>query len=172
MDKRIAALKNGDRREIEKLYNEYRNGFILFLGRYNLPQDELTDIYQDAVVALIENAGKGLMDELEVELKTYLYAIGKFMAFRRMKKGKEINSDDLVFEWYNTDSEDTSVPRLQAALNRLGGRCYELLNLFYYQGKKLDEVQKLMGYEKKDVLKSQKSRCLKQLREMMEGGEF
>ncbi len=170
MDKQIAALKNGDRREIEKLYNQYRNGFILFLSRYGLPQDELTDIYQDAVVALIENARKGLMDDLEVELKTYLFAIGKFMVFKRLRKEKEINAEDLIFEWYDAGNEETESPRLREALNRLGGRCYELLNLFYYQGKKLDEIQVLMGYDKKDVLKSQKSRCLKQLKEMMENG--
>lgn len=168
MDKRIVALKNGDRKEIEKLYNQYRSGFILFLSRYGLPQDELTDIYQDSIVAMIENARKGLMDHLEVELKTYLFAIGKFMVFRRLKKEKEINTGDLIFEWYDTGSEEADTPRLRAALNRLGSRCYELLNLFYYEGKKLDEIQVLMGYDKKDVLKSQKSRCLKQLKEMME----
>lgn len=169
MDKRIAALKNGDRREVEKLYNQYRSGFILFLSRYGLPQEELTDIYQDSVVALIENARKGLMDHLEVELKTYLFAIGKFMVFRRLKKVKEIDTEDLIFEWYDTGSEETEEPRLRAALNRLGDRCYKLLNLFYYEGKKLDEIRVLMGYDKKDVLKSQKSRCLKQLKEIMEG---
>lgn len=170
MDERIAGLKSGDRREIEKLYNRYRNGFILFLSRYGLPQEELTDIYQDSVVALIENARKGLMDHLEVELKTYLYAIGKFMVFKRLKKEKEINAEDLIFEWYDTGREDTDEPRLGAALKRLGSRCYELLYLFYYEGKKLDEIQEIMSYDKKDVLKSQKSRCLKQLKEMLENG--
>ncbi|MCD8538999.1 MAG: sigma-70 family RNA polymerase sigma factor [Leadbetterella sp.] len=170
MEKQIAALKNGDRREIEKLYNQYKSGFILFLGRYGLPREELTDIYQDSVVALIENARKGLMDNLEVELKTYLFAIGKFMVFKRLKKDREISKEDLIFEWYDTGNEETESPRLRAALNRLGGRCYELLNLFYYQGKKLDEIQVLMGYDKKDVLKSQKSRCLKQLKEIIENG--
>lgn len=170
MDKQVAALKNGDRREIEKLYNQYKSGFILFLGRYGLPREELTDIYQDSVVALIENARKGLMDNLEVELKTYLFAIGKFMVFKRLKKEREINAEDLIFEWYDTGNEDTEVPVLREALNRLGGRCYELLNLFYYQGKKLDEIQVLMGYDKKDVLKSRKSRCLKQLKEIIENG--
>lgn len=170
MDERIAGLKSGDHREIEKLYNRYRNGFILFLSRYGLPQEELTDIYQDSVVALIENARKGLMDHLEVELKTYLYAIGKFMVFKRLKKEKEINAEDLIFEWYDTGREDTDEPRLGAALKRLGSRCYELLYLFYYEGKKLDEIQEIMSYDKKDVLKSQKSRCLKQLKEMLENG--
>lgn len=170
MDEQIAGLKSGDRREIEKLYNRYRNGFILFLSRYGLPQEELTDIYQDSVVALIENARKGLMDHLEVELKTYLYAIGKFMVFKRLKKEKEINAEDLIFEWYDTGREDTDESRLGAALKRLGSRCYELLYLFYYEGKKLDEIQEIMSYDKKDVLKSQKSRCLKQLKEMLENG--
>ncbi len=33
--------------------------------------------------------------------------------------------------------------------------------------KKLDEIQKLLQYTNKDVLKSQKSRCLKQLKDLI-----
>jgi DNA-directed RNA polymerase specialized sigma subunit len=41
------------------------------------------------------------------------------------------------------------------------------LQLFYYEEKKLDEIQEQLGYTSKDVLKSQKSRCLKQLKELI-----
>jgi DNA-directed RNA polymerase specialized sigma subunit len=51
-------------------------------------------------------------------------------------------------------------------LKKLGEQCQKVLTLFYYEEKKLDEIQSLLGYTNKDVLKSQKSRCLKQLKDL------
>ena len=56
---------------------------------------------------------------------------------------------------------------LQKGLNKLGDQCKKVLELFYYEEKKLDEIQSILGYTNKDVLKSQKSRCLKQLKELI-----
>ena len=52
------------------------------------------------------------------------------------------------------------------SFEKLGQQCRKVLQLFYYDEKKLDEIQTLLGYTNKDVLKSQKSRCLKQLKEL------
>jgi DNA-directed RNA polymerase specialized sigma24 family protein len=41
------------------------------------------------------------------------------------------------------------------------------LYLFYYRGMTLEDIQREMTYEAKDTVKSQKSRCLKQLKEII-----
>ena len=37
----------------------------------------------------------------------------------------------------------------------------------YFEEKKLDEIQTILNYSNKDVLKAQKSRCLKHLKELI-----
>lgn len=165
MTAEVQQLKDGNRKTIEILYLKYKSGFLLFLSKYELSDDDKLDIYQDSVIALIENARKGLLDDLKVELKTYLFSIGKFMAFRRLKQIPESPLENI--EWYEVEKEDFS-EELETGLKKLGKRCYEILRLFYYEEKKLDEIQSLLEYEKKEVLKSQKSRCLKQLKEIIE----
>ncbi len=163
MDKRIEEVKSGNRETIGQIYKEYRTGFILFLSRYSLSKEEIADIYQDAIIAFVENVQKGKCDDLSVELKTYLFSIGKYMTFKRMRNQREIDPHELESHWYQEEKEE--IPNLEPALSRLGKRCYEILKLFYYEGKKLEQIQEIMGYDKKDVLKSQKSRCLKQLKD-------
>ena len=169
----IDLLKMNDEKAIRNFYNENKNGFILFAKRYNLNNDDLIDIYQDAIIALIENAKKGKIDDLKSSITTYLYGIGKFMIFQKLKKeSKTVSIDDfekieMVYDDYSEDEINLQVKMLQKGLNKLGDQCKKVLELFYYEEKKLDEIQSILGYTNKDVLKSQKSRCLKQLKELI-----
>lgn len=166
MNNSIFKLKNGENSEIAKLYKEYKAGFILFLKRYGLSNEELADIYQDSFIVLMENAQKGYLDNLKADIKTYLFSIGKFKVFKELKKPTELPEVD----WYGMEEEfethQESVEKLELAIPKLGKRCFDILRLFYYEEKKLDEIQDILGYSKKDVLKSQKSRCLQQLKEI------
>lgn len=170
---RIALLKKGDDRTIHEIYEEYRAGFFLFAGKYKLGDEIVLDVYQDAIIALCENAQKGKLDTLESSLKTYFYAIGKYMLFAKLReRNKNITFEKLEnihFEWdeYSEEENDTEVQSLRASLSKMGGKCEEILRLFYYQERNLDEITQLMQYDNKDVAKSQKSRCLKKLKELL-----
>ena len=121
---------------------------------------------------MIENAKKGKIDDLKSSVTTYLYGIGKFMIFQKLKKeSKTVSIDDfekieMVYDDYSEDEINLQVKMLQKGLNKLGDQCKKVLELFYYEEKKLDEIQIELGYSNKDVLKSQKSRCLKQLKDL------
>lgn len=168
----IDLLKRNDEKSIRTVYNDNKNGFILFAKRYNLSHDDLIDIYQDAIIALIENAKKGKIDDLKSSITTYLFGIGKFMIFQKLKKeGKTVGTDDfekveMVYDDYSEEETNLQIEMLQNGFKKLGEQCRKVLQLFYYEEKKLDEIQNLLGYTNKDVLKSQKSRCLKQLKEL------
>lgn len=168
----IDALKKSDEKAIHTFYNDHKNGFILFAKRYNLSHDDLIDIYQDAIIALIENAKKGKIDDLKSTVTTYLFGIGKLMIFQKLKKeGKTIPLEDaekieLPEDAYSEEETNLQIKMLQVGFKKLGEQCQKVLRLFYYEEKKLDEIQTLLSYTNKDVLKSQKSRCLKQLKEL------
>ena len=169
----IDLLKMNDEKAIRNFYNENKNGFILFAKRYNIHSDDIIDIYQDAVIALIENAKKGKIEDLKSSLSTYLFGIGKFMIFQKLRKdGKTIPMEsfekiEMTYDDYTEEETDLQIKLLQKGLNKLGDQCKKVLELFYYEEKKLDEIQSILGYTNKDVLKSQKSRCLKQLKELI-----
>jgi RNA polymerase sigma factor (sigma-70 family) len=166
-------IKKNDDHAIQKIYEDNRKGFILFASRYNLDREDIIDIYQDAVIVLIENVKKGKTEDLKSTLSTYLFSIGKFMIFQRAKKnGRLINQEDLekfALEEHLPDEgeKDDRVKLLQEGFKKLGDQCRNLLSLFYYEEKKLEEIQAMLGYTTKNVLKTQKSRCLKQLKDLV-----
>jgi RNA polymerase sigma factor (sigma-70 family) len=169
----IEKLKKGDEKTIHSIYVENKNGFSLFAARYNLPADDLLDIYQDSIIALCENAKKGTIDTLESTISTYLFSIGKYMIYKKLKsKNKAVSIDydaqlTQVIEDNEEDENDNEMILLQNNFKKLGEQCQKVLRLFYYEEKKLDAIQIELNYTNKDVLKSQKSRCLKQLKDLI-----
>jgi RNA polymerase sigma factor (sigma-70 family) len=169
----IALLKAENQNALETLYQENRGSFVLFAKRFLTDEDEILDVYQDAIIALCENARKGKLDDLQSTVGTYLFGIGKFMMYSKLKKkGKQILTTDFTevvmeYEYYEEDEKNLQLTLLRKQFSQLGEQCKKVLTLFYYEEKKLDEIQEILGYTNKDVLKSQKSRCLKQLRDLV-----
>ena len=79
----------------------------------------------------------------------------------------DFNLVDYEFESYDEEKENTEIKLLQTAFENLGEQCKKVIQLFYYEEKKLDEILTILNYTNKDVLKSQKSRCMKQLKDLI-----
>lgn len=174
----ISQLKVRNQDTLKRVYLDYKIEFFKFSNRYELKEEDLKDIYQDAIIVLFENAQKGKLDNLKCSLKTYLFSIGKYMIFDRSRRNlKTFNpEDDYVFEKHDYSSIDQVMgdntislyqQKLLRNFNLLGEKCQEILNLFYYKSLTIDEIVQVQGYENKNVVKSQKSRCLKSLKELV-----
>jgi len=174
----IEQLKQRNQNALKTVYIDYKAEFLKFMSRYNANNEILEDIFQDAIIVLFENAQKGKLDTLKSTVKTYLFATGKFMLFKYFRDSKkEVPTEDtFLFDTYeqaviDNVYEDEEMTNYQVQLvdnfKKLGDKCREILELFYLQGKKLDEITQEQGYENKDVAKSQKSRCLKSLKQLI-----
>ena len=170
----IEMLKKGDEKTIHQLYVDHKNGFSLFANKYDLTSDDLLDIYQDSIIAMCENAKKGTIDNLESSISTYLFSIGKYMIYRKLKTRNttiSIDYDSYLPQVLEDETDEMNneneVLLLQENFKKLGEQCQKVLRLFYYEEKKLDTILVELNYTNKDVLKSQKSRCLKQLKDLI-----
>ena len=173
----IAGIKNGDSKALSHVYKAYRSDFINFGLKYKLRKTELLDIYQDAIIALRNNAVEGKIDDLKSELKTYLFSIAKYMIYARLKAMRKLRivDDTSIFEnqakvsveYDIIDDLTVEQKQLKAAFDQLGPKCKSILTLFYYRGYDLDEIGKTMHYTNTDVVKSQKSRCLRTLKSLI-----
>ena len=172
----IKGLKNDNKHALKHVYTVNKTAFLNFAKKYPIAKNDVIDIYQDAIIALRENAINGKIDNLKSELKTYLFSIGKYMIYDRLKKQKKIhlveepsifieNEDAFIFD-FNTELTHEQ-KQLQIAFKALGQKCKDVLTLFYYRGFNLEEIMNELNYTNKDVVKSQKSRCLKTLKALI-----
>ena len=167
----LEGLKKGDQNVLREIYIENKEDFFHFAKKHQLTKDEILDIYQDAILALRENAMLGKIKPTTSSLKTYFFSIGKYMIYDVLRKKKKIyltnnfkentNEFDFLFDKELTSNQK----KLQIAFNSLGEKCKEILTLFYYRGYTIDDITSHLNYNNKDVVKSQKSRCLKTLKD-------
>lgn len=175
----ISQLKQRDRNALKNVYKEYKSEFFKFAYRYTTDDLLLEDIFQDAIIAVYENTLAGKLDNLKSTVKTYLFSTGKFMLFKKFRDTKEMATDDsylfdrhekaVIEDVFEDEGPDRHQQQLVANFKKLGDKCREILELFYLQGLKLEEIMSVQGYENKNVVKSQKSRCLKSLKELIHG---
>lgn len=171
----INSIRKNDESVIKKVYLNGKKSFFKIANRFNLPNDVILDIYQDSMVALIENVRNEKIIELNCTINTYLMSIGKHMIYNYLKQEKNASLDNIKFQkienidhfFLTDDSFNQRELLLKLAYEKLGVQCREILKLFYYENRKLDEIQILLNYENKDVLKSQKSRCISHLRKSL-----
>ena len=167
-----------DMHAIKSLYDSHRTPFFHFASKYQLPQETLVDIYQDAFVALRKNAMKGKLASVDCSLRTYLFGIGKNLIFQELKRkdrftplydSKKISEEPIEIISLETAPELTLEQQaLRQYFKTLGEKCQQVLTMFYYQGLTIDEIVETTHYQSNSVVRSQKSRCLKQLKEAIQ----
>ncbi|WP_223034174.1 RNA polymerase sigma factor [Hanstruepera marina] len=176
-EKLFLLIRQGDIKVLEAIYKENRKAFLNFGLKYNLDKETILDIYQDAIIAFTENIINGKVLALNSSVKTYLFSIGKYLIFKNLKKDSKLETLDLDENRLNfyvnsidsTYSETTNDNKklIESCLDKLGEQCQKVLKLFYYNGLTLEEIQEHLNYSNYNTVKSQKSRCLKNLKELI-----
>lgn len=170
-------LKNGSETAFKTVYQNNRELFINFARKYKLEEDDILDVYQDTYIAFYENIQNGKLVTLKCSLSTYLISIGKYKVMDRLRqKNKIANQDAILNVVYEVDNEVENFDIVIEELNKeqkllkeffgkLGEKCKEILELFYYRQYSVKQIMVAGAYKSENVVKSQKSRCLKTLKE-------
>lgn len=176
----IEAIKRGDNKVLERLYNDNRQPFMVWVYQlYQCTEEDAVEIYQKAYTILYMNVRDGKLTELTSSVKTYLFSIGKNLVREkfRSKHNRTVNLDDVsntnavqgqvdsgILDSYQEEHQKNMVQEL---LNEIGDPCQTLLKLMFIEGYSSEAVVHAMGYSDERVVRKRKSLCLKKLREMV-----
>ncbi len=147
------------------------------------------DIFQEAFIQLWENIGNGkiYVENRQIYGRNGMPLSGKltsyFMGIARMKflewvrfQEREINTiedplqrENLLLElqqgMQNDNGREMMLDIISYCISRLPKRCRQILTMFYYEEKTLDDIMKeLPSFESKDALKTAKYKCMENLR--------
>ena len=179
----ITGLKEDRPEVLRDIYLAHRKAFLRYAKKFPITTGTAEDVYQDAIIILRDNAREGKLDNLQSELRTYLFSIGKYLIYTQLRKQRKVHLVEDFTAMYQeqtimTEIIETTIldeeqqGKLQAGLMQLGDKCREILYLFYYRGFSLDEIVEKLEYRTKDVAKSQISRCLKSLRTFVQSPSY
>lgn len=161
---------------VEAVYQNYRADFLAFVAKYGASEADNLDVWQDTVIAFYENVVEGKLTQFTSSPKTYLFSIGKYILLNKLKKQQRFDSgevgevntelaDNQIFEDITLTHQQQTMAQ---ALNQLGGQCRELLLLFYYRRYDIKSIQAAMNYTSENTVKASKSRCMKNLKTILE----
>jgi RNA polymerase sigma factor (sigma-70 family) len=127
--------------------------------------EDAEDLYQEALIVFYKKAAEPDF-RLSSAISTYLYSICRYMWMDQLKKNQKQNFTDIE----NVQIDETSfvaaieneeqLKLAEKVISELGGRCKELLLLFYFHSKKLKDIAAKMGYNSENTAKNQKYKCL------------
>lgn len=163
-----------------------------FRNKYNKPEDYSMDLFHDSYMAMYDNilCGKLTTDNLTSSLYQYLLGI----AIRKMQAGDRKTHEFDKVPIYHTGPEDEvtidvkvqkkmvedadaeeSEKRLEElkdfverAVSELTPPCDELLRNFYWNRMSGNEIATAMNYSNADSVKTQKNKCMKKLKPIVE----
>ena len=170
--------------------NERENVMMRLMGRFKgLRYEDLEEVYNDGCLVLWE---KMMADEFELKEKSmvgYLVRICKNVGMHYLRKVNEdvvslnrimergfLMSDDEsgieeMFDVMDEGGNDEEIfERLKMVWKKLKEVDRMILESYYVDGCKMEEIAKRIGYKNGNSVKSKKNKVLRKMMEMMQNG--
>lgn len=172
----IVRLKNGDKKVLEKIYSDYRAGFLAFItSSHNCSVEEAIEIFQYVILSFYENVVDGNFEEMnEAGLRTYLYSIGKNKLLSDLRKKARISLVEDYDDDHLLDMEDDSenfksdqFNKINDVVFNLGNPCKRILELFYFNKLSIEEIAVIMGYRNGATVRNLKYKCIQRIKKIV-----
>ncbi len=154
-----------------------------------LRKEDIEDIFQESLVVLMSKVkSDGLVIPREGVIFSYLAEIGKRTTRNFLRKQSHISSADAVTilakQHYNSEGNDMAAEEKQQTQNdfldrvfdSMPAECKQLLKLFYWERKPMDDIASILGMRNADSAKTKKSKCMNKFKdiaaELIESDEF
>lgn len=174
----IRGFKNNDETVISSFYKCAHNPFFTFFRtRFSKDDKYIRDLFQDSCIVLWKNIRHGKLTEegLKSALSTYFLSIGKYTMMAKDRKFKEIVDDnELAKLSFIEDDPEELQKRVELEnfvyrmVSEMKPPCDKLLKAQYWDKLSGAEIAEKYGYSGADSVKTQKLKCIKKLRPLIE----
>ena len=178
----IDEVAKGNLSAFDKIYLSNKDQFLALMKKdEGLDVDSARDLYQEACAALYNNICTGRLTGESLgnnKLRTYLNQVGKYILYnKRRKRQVPLYFDtDKVFSFEKEEEEydfsheirDARLFIVRTSVRDMPKPCSELLRLVLFLKKSHEDVARIMGYSNADSVKTQRSKCMRKLREVAE----
>jgi RNA polymerase sigma factor (sigma-70 family) len=178
----FAAIRSGRHELLDELYRQHRGAFLTYAQRQlYATEEDAADCFQDAVIAFYKNIVSGKLEVLTCGIRTYLFAIGKRLVYRRNQQRQRESptdpdagiglgndpSSELDMSLLNRFEDDHRKKMLADGLAKLGEECQRILTLFYYHRYPIESIQNTLDFSSPGAVRIKKMRCLDKLKKFI-----
>ena len=165
----LERIKTNDRTVLGELFIKYERLIFSYIKTHGGSSADAEDILQEAIIVLWQKVNSGSF-QLSAKLGTFLLAVAKNKWMSQMRRQKRLAGNELPDDV--NDGNPSSLDRLmqeekveilRKALNIIQPLCKKILMLFYFEGRNLEDIAKILQFANVSVAKSKKYQCKKSL---------
>lgn len=168
MDLHLKAILEGDRRGLEKIYEEYQPRIVRHVVDNSGTVEEGQDLFQEAIIVIFKQVRGGDF-KLSSSFYTYLFAICKRLWLKKLRK-KRNSVVTFSEDWEYTDDteleaiiqEEERYRLFRAKFRLLSDQCRKLLSLFF-QKVPMKEIVSRLQMSSISYAKKRKFQCKEKL---------
>lgn len=136
-------------------------------------KEEALDIFQDALVLLYQKANDGYFDthDNQERIDGFLIQSAKLLWSNELRKKKVRDGDEGGLSGLKNQDEvaqkieqEKQFEIIEQALKRLGKKCQDILDMFYYRSYSMDKIAQKIGFKTVKSAKVQKYKCMESAR--------
>lgn len=166
----VNAIKNGNKEALKQLYKDNYMSVRSYILKNSGNNDDIDDVLQDACIAIWEKINNNSL-VLNSKLSTFVFAIAKNIWLKKLNK----NSRNSPISEYHSEILSETADSFSFAdkkiisdlMSQIGSNCKEILTYFYYEGRDMVSIAKLLNYNNADTAKAKKHQCFKRLQELV-----
>ena len=174
----VNRIIDGDSRAFDEVYKTNKAQFIaLMKASQKLSREDAEDLYHKACAVFYNNIATGRIsrDSLgNTQIKAYLNNTGKYILFNERRKRqvplavdteRVMRLDEKTMDEEYDKEQDDKLFIIRTTVRDMPQPCAQILNLAVYMKKSNKEVAQIMNYSGEDTVKTQRSRCMKKLKD-------
>lgn len=169
----IQELRDGQDKAFSFLFREHFASTLHYVTNNSGTREDAEDVFQEALIVLVRKLREQTF-ELNVKVASYLYAVVTKMWLYKLRSRRGIYEDsDLLDNHMDpnnnfevSDNQEAQYAIVERTMTFLKEECREMLKLFYFERKSMNEIASVLGYSQ-DFVKVKKSRCMNELRKKL-----
>jgi RNA polymerase sigma factor (sigma-70 family) len=175
----IEAIKSAQKAEVDAaikyMYREYYEVLKIYTCQNSGNDEDAQDVFQEVLVAFINLVQKDKFRG-ESSIKTFLYTINRNIWLNELKKRGKTEKRNVIFENEKDAaimdvshfiSQNETRKEILSIVDELGEICKKILLAVYYENLSMKEILVNVDYETEQALRNKKSKCLKQLEQLL-----
>ena len=169
----VERIRNNDRSVLGDLFIKFEKVVFKHIQTHGGNLDDAKDMLQESIIVLWQNVSAGRF-KLQSKLSTYLVAVAKNKWMVEMRKKKRFVQDDPP-EYISSAEpgildkivDDETLELVRFALDQIKPICKQLLLLFYFEERSMEDIANIMSFANMNVAKAKKYQCKKALQDMV-----
>ena len=170
----LQGVQKNDSRILAFLYQQLRPQIRSYILSNGGSEQDAEDILQDGIIAFYTNVRNGSYSlQANAMITTYVHQICRFRWLDQLKSSRNKTSVRMEeehtldygeeAEYYQSLEKVEVTSKVERMFAQLGEKCKHLLTLYYYEKKKMSEINTIMNFSG-NTSKNEKYRCMKKLR--------